>query len=151
MTTHQHLEHLVNRFSFSQKDRVVITTHFKNINNPIALEKLLTYLVNFLEPELGKTSKVKNLPFNEICKDLGMFLKIDLQLLNDENEKRLTLENSKRVLKILLWNIFHPIAKSDYKEYEISINELDKSLNICLLYTSPSPRDATLSRMPSSA
>ena len=25
------------------------------------------------------------------------------------------------------------------------------SLNICLLYTSPSPRDATLSRMPSSA
>ena len=24
-------------------------------------------------------------------------------------------------------------------------------LNICLLYTSPSPRDATLSRMPSSA
>ena len=25
------------------------------------------------------------------------------------------------------------------------------SLNLCLLYTSPSPRDATLSRMPSSA
>ena len=25
------------------------------------------------------------------------------------------------------------------------------TLNICLLYTSPSPRDATLSRMPSSA
>ena len=25
------------------------------------------------------------------------------------------------------------------------------SLNTCLLYTSPSPRDATLSRMPSSA
>ena len=28
--------------------------------------------------------------------------------------------------------------------------DLDK-LDICLLYTSPSPRDATLSRMPSSA
>ena len=27
----------------------------------------------------------------------------------------------------------------------------DGELNICLLYTSPSPRDATLSRMPSSA
>ena len=26
-----------------------------------------------------------------------------------------------------------------------------EKLNICLLYTSPSPRDATLSRMPSSA
>ena len=27
----------------------------------------------------------------------------------------------------------------------------DKISNVCLLYTSPSPRDATLSRMPSSA
>ena len=27
----------------------------------------------------------------------------------------------------------------------------DNMNNICLLYTSPSPRDATLSRMPSSA
>ena len=30
-------------------------------------------------------------------------------------------------------------------------SEEDYSLTICLLYTSPSPRDATLSRMPSSA
>ena len=28
---------------------------------------------------------------------------------------------------------------------------VESYLNICLLYTSPSPRDATLSRMPSSA
>ena len=38
---------------------------------------------------------------------------------------------------------------------DVGINDgdllvVDKSLN-CLLYTSPSPRDATLSRMPSSA
>ena len=32
-----------------------------------------------------------------------------------------------------------------------SINWQDSRINICLLYTSPSPRDATLSRMPSSA
>ena len=31
------------------------------------------------------------------------------------------------------------------------LGELDKMVNFCLLYTSPSPRDATLSRMPSSA
>ena len=37
---------------------------------------------------------------------------------------------------------------SDYNGYHISINGLT---NGCLLYTSPSPRDATLSRMPSSA
>ena len=29
--------------------------------------------------------------------------------------------------------------------------EVDHNLNFCLLYTSPSPRDNTLSRMPSSA
>ena len=33
---------------------------------------------------------------------------------------------------------------------QINIEHI-KSLNTCLLYTSPSPRDATLSRMPSSA
>ena len=32
-----------------------------------------------------------------------------------------------------------------------SILGLNKKVRICLLYTSPSPRDATLSRMPSSA
>ena len=31
------------------------------------------------------------------------------------------------------------------------LSDLDSYLNTCLLYTSPSPRDATLSRMPSSA
>ena len=30
-------------------------------------------------------------------------------------------------------------------------NLMDEVVNTCLLYTSPSPRDATLSRMPSSA
>ena len=34
---------------------------------------------------------------------------------------------------------------------ELLIHVLRERLNICLLYTSPSPRDATLSRMPSSA
>ena len=47
---------------------------------------------------------------------------------------------------------------SDLVEGEIAINTADKKLyirdnanNICLLYTSPSPRDRQKSRMPSSA
>ena len=36
------------------------------------------------------------------------------------------------------------------KEWELNLRP-QVQLNICLLYTSPSPRDATLSRMPSSA
>ena len=34
---------------------------------------------------------------------------------------------------------------------EGSLEELHRQITSCLLYTSPSPRDATLSRMPSSA
>ena len=37
----------------------------------------------------------------------------------------------------------------DASEYRLLADE--NRINICLLYTSPSPRDATLSRMPSSA
>ena len=36
-------------------------------------------------------------------------------------------------------------------DLEESLNEKADTLEACLLYTSPSPRDATLSRMPSSA
>ena len=38
----------------------------------------------------------------------------------------------------------------NYKREELSFRAR-QNLHTCLLYTSPSPRDATLSRMPSSA
>ena len=45
---------------------------------------------------------------------------------------------------ILVWrDNFNEVEKLDYDEF--------KEFMSCLLYTSPSPRDATLSRMPSSA
>ena len=40
--------------------------------------------------------------------------------------------------------------QSDNEPLELTISK-DGNIYICLLYTSPSPRDATLSRMPSSA
>ena len=48
------------------------------------------------------------------------------------------------------------IAQTQAKEFgleALSVEDLisHSELDICLLYTSPSPRDATLSRMPSSA
>ena len=39
----------------------------------------------------------------------------------------------------------------DFSEYAINSDKINESHMTCLLYTSPSPRDATLSRMPSSA
>ena len=40
---------------------------------------------------------------------------------------------------------------ADVKKPLISVKRIVEKGNFCLLYTSPSPRDATLSRMPSSA
>ena len=51
------------------------------------------------------------------------------------------------------WNQ-NDMRKTYLTETECRKNEIINSLQcikICLLYTSPSPRDATLSRMPSSA
>ena len=47
------------------------------------------------------------------------------------------------VVELTTWSELGP-------EYGIAAEELD-AIIACLLYTSPSPRDATLSRMPSSA
>ena len=45
-----------------------------------------------------------------------------------------------------------PITQADIESNKILKEVLGKTgITICLLYTSPSPRDATLSRMPSSA
>ena len=47
-----------------------------------------------------------------------------------------------------------PAARRDTSRYDRALEASDaaiRQLEHCLLYTSPSPRDATLSRMPSSA
>ena len=43
------------------------------------------------------------------------------------------------------------ILKAQAQNTDAKLNAILKHLNICLLYTSPSPRDGLLSRMPSSA
>ena len=48
----------------------------------------------------------------------------------------------------------HPEQRADFFERDEQMAKLVPAFaaqDICLLYTSPSPRDATLSRMPSSA
>ena len=51
---------------------------------------------------------------------------------------------------VLLQNIANSITKNQPECYLIVLL-IDERPEDCLLYTSPSPRDATLSRMPSSA
>ena len=49
--------------------------------------------------------------------------------------------------------MYRPIFNGiSYKVYKLfPLQHMFGDIDICLLYTSPSPRDATLSRMPSSA
>ena len=62
------------------------------------------------------------------------------------------------VVIIFLW-VESGIAQPEFDVFEKSITELQRALdegaitsvNFCLLYTSPSPRDQRGSRMPSSA
>ena len=56
---------------------------------------------------------------------------------------------SYRIILCDLWGVIHNGVEvfSDAKSYL----EVMKEHNICLLYTSPSPRDQEASRMPSSA
>ena len=49
-----------------------------------------------------------------------------------------------------LGSILRPIFKPKWIKFRYAILDVIFQM-ICLLYTSPSPRDATLSRMPSSA
>ena len=73
---------------------------------------------------------------------------------NDDNREHLIIE-----LGDLLWYVAQATQALDISFEEVietNIKKLEKrypggQFDICLLYTSPSPRDATLSRMPSSA
>ena len=48
--------------------------------------------------------------------------------------------------------VFNPATGEQESEVRLaSRSDLDSAVEACLLYTSPSPRDATLSRMPSPA
>ena len=60
---------------------------------------------------------------------------------------------AKKGLAIDVENNFEPRYEIsvDKKQVVSELKKLAKEAETCLLYTSPSPRDATLSRMPSSA
>ena len=47
--------------------------------------------------------------------------------------------------------VIHANFSKMFQNIELKIEKLNHKLDICLLYTSPSPRDGLLSRMPSSA
>ena len=72
--------------------------------------------------------------------------------------KTIKFERSERVLTVTLnlpktMNAVGEALHTELSElfYDLQIDKGSDVIIFCLLYTSPSPRDATLSRMPSSA
>ena len=101
-----------------------------------------------LFPELGAIS-VAGLSFQEVKDQLSQLIEqsyigvnIDVSMQN-LSAKKITIVGAVQTPGTYLVNPFSSITSA--LAYSGGISE------ICLLYTSPSPRDATLSRMPSSA
>ena len=122
------------------------TLNFNTGNNIIILEGQAStyrglggddvYFISNLLPKSSKISIVDTEGFNIVQIPTNTY--IDKTLFT-KNAARLTLEDGREIT----------ISGANNFTYNIGGNITNA--NNCLLYTSPSPRDATLSRMPSSA
>ena len=107
------------------------------------------YIAN-LHKLYEKANKGENAAlFISACKFIGL-MNENIEEWNDFKKKRVSITGSE--IEKMLGLRDKARENKNYKEADRIREELlDKGVLICLLYTSPSPRDATLSRMPSSA
>ena len=114
----------------------------KIINAPISIGELVDK-ITILEI---KKNKLQNSKLKNVLKELSFLRKLmerqQIEITDD-------LFTQLKEINLTLWNIEDQIRiKEKNKEFDNTFIELARS---CLLYTSPSPRDRTRSRMPSSA
>ena len=99
------------------------------------------------------------LVFTKWCLYIDILVKSFQSVLTDEDFDLPTppaIAAKKGAEKVLTWNANQTETASFAHQLVFTLQSCfkdmkDKKERICLLYTSPSPRDATLSRMPSSA
>ena len=133
---------------------------YEGLNNNLIKNNIYLGKVSRIEPSLQAAfvyfgrERHGFLSFNDIQSDYYQIPKSDLEKIKQEEEK-LREELSKKVEEKEEENlakgnleIDDPIDVEKKETHNTEKNEEEKD---CLLYTSPSPRDGLLSRMPSSA
>ena len=83
-------------------------------------------------------------------KGLNLLTTSNILYANYDNVSSLTVSSPVFINGLQVGVVKDIYFKDDLQTIEVEMN-IENDYRICLLYTSPSPRDATLSRMPSSA
>ena len=120
------------------EEEYMLAKNWKTTGNIKAAEKLVTSHLR-LVAKIAMGYKGYGLPINEMISEgnIGLMQAV----------KKFEPEKGFRLATYAMWWI-----KASIQEYILRSWSLVKiGTTTCLLYTSPSPRDATLSRMPSSA
>ena len=142
--TEKNLKDIIDR-SYSCFDTPEITP-LKKLNNEHYL----------LELYHGPTYAFKDLAMQFISQLMDFYLKENSQSINilgatSGDTGAAAIEGFKNVKSAKIF-ILHPHNKiSDVQRRQMTCVQSNNVFNICLLYTSPSPRDSDSSRMPSSA
>ena len=119
------------------------------------MDYTIRYEPKGFENSVSNTSIVQNGTFfnNQIAPQIG-YAK-DYELTDEYDRKDHDLGKPERMPKLdpedLKKRRKSYIGTSEWVNVETVISTSKDQIAVCLLYTSPSPRDATLSRMPSSA
>ena len=154
----------VNPSGYNFDPAIQDTVSFSIVGNPplCAPYDLMVYpgdgrnTLEWHEPTLGPSGGadcgdylINGLPYNDINTNLGMADDWDVTFSDGEDVAYTLNLTSETTIDVTLCN-----AGTGYDtKLEIFTfdGDCDTTYTACLLYTSPSPRDATLSRMPSSA
>ena len=107
--------------------------------DPVEVRKTFSLIAENFGLEKEETMEILTQAEEKFKKDSN--IDSEVKLVNDSYD-----DKQKQLIFSLAWNIVCVDGKIENHEQKFASN-----LSNCLLYTSPSPRDATLSRMPSSA
>ena len=129
----------------------VLTMKFR-LSTMLLVVALLLVSVGWLTERMSYSVKLSNTLDDAGAVSSTISTAFFTNLIYSELDTRTEEENAKRRTSLLHSNILHLFVNLDDARYTRTEGETSLGrYSVCLLYTSPSPRDGLLSRMPSSA